>query len=91
MAEIQEAKGPVPRPDSPVKKGLTVQEKNADVTLKLMEEHGDDFGPLTPETEKKLRRKLYWRVMLLLSAINIMLFVSDPLTQAVVTLSQERD
>lgn len=75
MAEIQEAKGPQARLDSPVKKGLTVQEKNADVTLKLMGEHGEDFGPLTPEAEKKLRRKLYWRVMLLLSAINIMLFV----------------
>lgn len=53
----------------------TVQEKNADVTLRLLEEHGDKFGELTPEAEKKLRRKLYLRIMLLLSAINIMLFV----------------
>ncbi|GJD03035.1 major facilitator superfamily transporter [Colletotrichum higginsianum] len=56
-------------------KGKTVTEKNADVTLRLLEQHGDDFGPLTPEMEKKIRRKLYLRVMTLLSAINIMLFV----------------
>ncbi|KXH50117.1 major facilitator superfamily transporter [Colletotrichum nymphaeae SA-01] len=56
-------------------KGKTVSEKNADVTLRLLEQHGDEFGPLTPEMEKKIRRKLYLRVMTLLSAINIMLFV----------------
>ncbi|KAM9873462.1 cysteine transporter (major facilitator superfamily transporter) [Verticillium dahliae] len=56
-------------------KGKSVEERNADVTLRLLEEHGDKFGPLTPEAEKKLRRKLYLRVMLLLSAVNIMLFV----------------
>lgn len=56
-------------------KGKSVEDRNADVTLRLLEEHGDKFGPLTPEAEKKLRRKLYLRVMLLLSAVNIMLFV----------------
>ncbi|KAK7421714.1 hypothetical protein QQZ08_009802 [Neonectria magnoliae] len=56
-------------------KGKTVEEKYADVTLRLIEEHGDKFPPLTPETERKLRRKLYWRLMTLLSAINIMLFI----------------
>ena len=55
----------------------TVQEKFADATLRLVEDHGDSVGPLTPEGEKKLRRKLYLRIMLLLSAINIMLFVSQ--------------
>ncbi|CAI7618584.1 unnamed protein product [Penicillium pancosmium] len=45
----------------------TVQEKYADVTLRLLEDHGDDFGPLTPEKEKKLRRKLYFHIMFLLS------------------------
>lgn len=60
--------------------GRTVGEKSADVTLRLLEKHGDEFGELTPEAEKKLRRKLYWRVMTLLSAINIMLFVS-PVTR----------
>ncbi|KAJ4267257.1 hypothetical protein NW762_003361 [Fusarium torreyae] len=52
-----------------------VSEKYADVTLRLVEEHGDKFGPLTPEKEKKLRRKLYWHVMGLLSAINLLLFI----------------
>lgn len=53
-----------------------VEEKYADVTLKFLEEHGDSVPLLTPEAEKKLRRKLYWRLMMLLSAINIVLFVS---------------
>jgi hypothetical protein len=53
----------------------TVDVRNADVTLRLLEEHGHEFGPLTPEAEKRLRRKLYWRLMTLLSAINIVLFV----------------
>ena len=56
--------------------GQTVAEKYADVTLRLVEDHGDDFGPLTPEKEKSLRRKLYLHIMLLISAINLMLFVS---------------
>lgn len=54
----------------------TVAEKYADVTLRLIEDHGDEFGPLTPEKEKSLRRKLYLHIMLLISAINIILFVS---------------
>lgn len=53
-----------------------ISEKYADETLRIVEEHGDDFGPLTPEKEKALRRKLYWNVMGLLSAINLLLFVS---------------
>jgi len=54
----------------------TVKERDADVTLRIIEEHGHEFGPLTPEAEKKLRRKLYWHVMGLVSAINLVLFVS---------------
>ena len=57
--------------------GKTVAEKYADVTLRLVEDHGDNFGPLTPEKEKKLRRKLYLHIMVLVSAINFMLFVSE--------------
>ncbi|PLB49758.1 permease of the major facilitator superfamily [Aspergillus steynii IBT 23096] len=53
----------------------TVQEKYADVTLRLIEEHDDEFGPLTEEKEKRLRRKLYWNIMFLLSVINITLFI----------------
>ncbi|KAJ0275373.1 hypothetical protein Brms1b_011857 [Colletotrichum noveboracense] len=71
MADEKEVQPSVKSPP----KGKTVSEKNADITLRLLEQHGDDFGPLTPEAEKKLRRKLYWRIMTLLSAINIMLFV----------------
>uniref|UniRef100_L2G1V2 Cysteine transporter n=1 Tax=Colletotrichum fructicola (strain Nara gc5) TaxID=1213859 RepID=L2G1V2_COLFN len=71
MADEKEIQPSVKSPP----KGKTVSEKNADVTLRLLEQHGDDFGPLTPEADKKLRRKLYWRIMTLLSAINIMLFV----------------
>ena len=54
----------------------TVAEKYADVTLRLIEDHDDEFGPLTPEKEKSLRRKLYLHIMVLISAINIILFVS---------------
>lgn len=53
-----------------------VSEKFADETLRLVEKYGDGFGPLTPEKEKQLRRKLYLHVMGLLSAINLLLFVS---------------
>ncbi|KAF9690518.1 hypothetical protein EKO04_011548 [Ascochyta lentis] len=53
----------------------TVDARNADVTLGLLEKHDHEFGPLTPEKEKELRRKIYWRLMTLLSAINIVLFV----------------
>jgi len=55
----------------------TVKERDADVTLRIIEEHGHEFGSLTPEAEKKLRRKLYWHVMGLVSAINLVLFVSS--------------
>ncbi|PMD29870.1 putative allantoate permease of the major facilitator superfamily [Hyaloscypha variabilis F] len=55
--------------------GVTVKERDADVTLRIIEEHGHEFGPLTPEAEKKLRRKLYWHMMGLISAINLVLFV----------------
>ncbi|KAI9926180.1 hypothetical protein ASPWEDRAFT_53422 [Aspergillus wentii DTO 134E9] len=53
----------------------TVEENYADVTLRIIEDHGDQFEPLTPEKEKKLRRKLYLHIMGLVSVINIILFV----------------
>lgn len=59
--------------ETPVSK--TVDARNADVTLRLLEEHGHKFGPLTLEKEQKLRRIIYWRLMTLLIAINIVLFV----------------
>ncbi|RSL43831.1 hypothetical protein CEP53_011517 [Fusarium sp. AF-6] len=55
--------------------GKTVTEKYADVTLRLIEEHGDNVAPLTPEHAAKVKRKLYLRLMGLLSMINIMLFI----------------
>ncbi|GAB1197924.1 hypothetical protein APSETT444_007230 [Aspergillus pseudonomiae] len=57
------------------KAAKTVEEKYADVTLRIIEDHGDEFGPLSPEKENKLRRKLYLNIMVLLSAINIVLFI----------------
>jgi len=36
-------------------KTVTVAEKYADETLRIIEDHGDEFGPLTPEKETKLR------------------------------------
>lgn len=80
MSEITETKEAQPQVSDDYSKRPAVEEKNADVTLRLLEEYGDQFGPLTPEAEKKLRRKLYLRIMLLLSAINIMLFVSCTLS-----------
>lgn len=53
-----------------------VSEEAADQTLRLIEDHGDDFGPLTPEAEEKLRRKLQWFILPLVGMMNIMLFVS---------------
>lgn len=59
-------------------KTVTVAEKYADQTLRIIEDHGDEFGPLTTAKETKLRRKLYLHVMGLLLAINLLLFVRTP-------------
>jgi hypothetical protein len=88
MSDIIQTKEAQPQVAEDYSKRPTVQEKNADVTLRLLEEHGDRFGPLTPEAEKKLRRKLYLRIMTLLSAINIMVFVSC-LSQHSLTILRE--
>jgi hypothetical protein len=73
MSEISNEKSPQVKAQYVSK---TVAEKYADVTLRLIEDHGDEFGPLSPEKEKKLRRKLYLHIMVLLSVINVILFVS---------------
>lgn len=63
-----------------------IDTKYADETLRILELHGDSVGPLTAEKEKKLRRKLYWRIFGLLSAINLLLFVSSILKPLVCNL-----
>jgi hypothetical protein len=55
----------------------TIEEKYANVTLRLIEKYGPTLTPLTLEGEKTLDRKLYIHVMLLVCDINLVLFVSD--------------
>lgn len=62
----------------PHSEAKTVQEGYADVTLRIIEDHGHEFGPLTPAGEAKIRWKLYFHIMILVSVINITLFVSIP-------------
>lgn len=52
-----------------------ISERFADETLRLVEEHGDKFGPLTPEATKKLKRKTQQWLLFILCFINLMLFV----------------
>lgn len=53
-----------------------VDEKDADATLKFMETYSSQVnGPLTPEIEKRIRRKLYFWLVPLLMMINTVLFV----------------
>ncbi|KAF8855782.1 putative allantoate permease of the major facilitator superfamily [Acephala macrosclerotiorum] len=53
----------------------TIEEKYADVTLRLVEKYGHTVAPLTPEREKKLRWKLWLHIMLLLCVVNLVLFI----------------
>jgi hypothetical protein len=53
-----------------------VAEKYADETLRIVEEHGKELAPLSPDEEKALRRKCYLHVVGLLSVIICLLFVS---------------
>ena len=53
----------------------TVKENYADVTLRIIEDHGNEFKPLTPENETKLKRKLYLHIVILVSFINVFLYV----------------
>ncbi|KAL4779957.1 major facilitator superfamily domain-containing protein [Aspergillus varians] len=56
-------------------RGKAVQESYADVSLRLIEDHGDEVGPLTPENETKLVRKLFLHIMILVSFIDLVLFI----------------
>jgi hypothetical protein len=55
---------------------LAVDQRDADETLSLVEEYDSRFGPPTPKFEKKLRWKLYLHLTVLVTLINLMLFVS---------------
>lgn len=68
---------PTAKESPPPKNEKAIETKYADETLRILELHGDSVGPLTTEKEKKLRRKLYWRIFGLLSAINLLLFVGS--------------
>jgi len=57
---------------------LVVEEKYADVTLRLVEDYEHTVEPLTPEKETKLKRKLYLHVVLLVLVVNLVLFVRHP-------------
>lgn len=54
----------------------TVEEKYADVTLRLIEQYGHTVEPLTPAEEKILQRKLWLHIVFVVSFINLVLFVS---------------
>ncbi|KGO75816.1 hypothetical protein PITC_032620 [Penicillium italicum] len=64
------------RESPPPKNEKAIETKYADETLCILELHGHSVGPLTAEREKKLRRKLYWHIFGLLSAINLLLFIN---------------
>lgn len=53
-----------------------VSKQNADVTLEFVELYGDSTPPLTEQEEKKLSRKLFWYIILLLTLTNLLLYVS---------------
>jgi len=55
--------------------GGVVQARYVDVTTTFLEQHGASVGELTPEVERRLRRKLYVHVLLLAIFINAMMFV----------------
>lgn len=53
-----------------------VAKKYADVTLEFVEKYDDSTPPLTEKEAKKLSRKLFWYIILLLWLTNLLLFVS---------------
>uniref|UniRef100_A0A8H7NBJ2 Major facilitator superfamily (MFS) profile domain-containing protein n=1 Tax=Bionectria ochroleuca TaxID=29856 RepID=A0A8H7NBJ2_BIOOC len=73
--QSQEPKGAVQSVVQADRPKPVLSEKYADETLRLVEEYGDQVGPLTPEKESKLRFKLYLYMMGLISAINLLLFI----------------
>ncbi|WAO95653.1 Hypothetical protein NCS54_01328700 [Fusarium falciforme] len=76
---MSDEKHPIPAVDasssSSLHDGNVISNKAADETLELIEQYGNDVGELTPEGEKKLKRKLYIHVLLLVTFIDFMLYV----------------
>jgi sugar phosphate permease len=62
-----------------------IDNKNADVALKLFEEFESIAGELTPEAEKKLQWKLWLRIFPMVFAVNFLLFM-DKNTMGYATL-----
>ncbi|KAH7467611.1 putative transporter [Fusarium oxysporum f. sp. matthiolae] len=60
---------------SSVNEGAVISGRAADETLDLIEKHGHEIGELTPEKKKKLKRKIYIHVLLLVTFIDFMLYV----------------
>ncbi|KAF5567912.1 major facilitator superfamily domain-containing protein [Fusarium napiforme] len=60
---------------SSLNEGAVISGRAADETLDLIEKHGHEVGELTPEKKKKLKRKIYIHVLLLVTFIDFMLYV----------------
>ena len=60
----------------PAEGRITVSDRQADITLRFLEEHDYEFGPVTPEKERKLLWKLYLYVLGIAIVTNLVLFVS---------------
>lgn len=52
-----------------------INKKHADVTLDLIQQNGGSFGELTPEKERKLKRKLWLTIVPIVFVINATLFL----------------
>ncbi|QKX57830.1 uncharacterized protein TRUGW13939_04950 [Talaromyces rugulosus] len=52
-----------------------INERYADETLRFVEQYGDAVDRLGPQEERRLVWKLHWRIMLLLSVTNLLLFI----------------
>lgn len=52
-----------------------VKDKEADVTLQLLQQYGPTAGPLTPQTERRLQRKLWLTIFPMVFFVNFMLFL----------------
>ena len=75
----KEAQTAIAGSDQGPNRKAVIAEKYADETLRLIEAHGKEIAPLTPEGEKRIVKKLYLNVMGLLLAINLLLFVRFPI------------